>query len=183
MQGDPQAWRILPAYCGTGAPYKQNRFQQPQPHGDVKSIKNSDVRVRVTMATPVVKARLKLLGPAIAEGEKGKKGKGEKGAGKRLTGCFLPFSPLLFSPSSLVVKRVLEMKQIRRMRGRPAVGDHFRHAAGRDGVRNRPIDENGFPNKPPPRRKLEMESKRRGGVAALAISAENARRRMIGKCY
>ncbi len=169
VQGDPQAWRILPAYCGTWGPYKQNRFQQPQPHGDVKSIKNSDVRVRVTMATPVVKARLKLLGPAIAEGEKGKKGEGEKGSeGEDLQDAFSPSPLLLFSPSSLVVKRVLEMKQIQTHEEEGQQWETtFDMRPGETAYEIVAIDENGFPNKPPPRRKLEIEVEKAPVVVLL----------------
>ena len=97
VQGDPQAWRILPSYCGTWGK-SRNRFEQEQSHGDVKSIADSSVKVRVTMATPVETVRVQLLGPE-----------------KIKTAPVNPqpdVEPEPEAPSPIVEKRVVAMHQI-----------------------------------------------------------------------
>ncbi|MBI3410459.1 MAG: hypothetical protein HY040_19140 [Planctomycetes bacterium] len=146
-----QGWVVLPAFCGVDE--HGNRYEQPQARGDIVGIGGSFARVRIYTQKPIVGAALKLFGPVNWDRSK-------------------PVE----ETSAETITRDLVALEIRNVETANADGVKatiqfaeatFEMRDNETAYQIEVVDEYGFTNQPPPRRKIRVVEEEKPQVTLL----------------
>lgn len=146
-----QGWVVLPAFCGVDE--HGNRYEQPQARGDIVGIDGSLARVRIYTQKPIVGAVLKLYGPANWDRSKSIE---ETGA-----------ETITRDPIALEIRSVETASAEGATSTIQFAEATFEMRENETTYQIEVVDEYGFANQPPPRRKIRVVDEEKPQVTLL----------------